>query len=36
LFLTGGAAPTLERHLATRARVVSDLVLRGLAVFARV
>jgi len=34
LFLTGGAAPTLERHLVTRAREVPDLVLRGLAVFA--
>ena len=36
LFLTGGAAPTLERHLVTRARAVPDLVLRGLAVFAGV
>jgi type III pantothenate kinase len=35
LFLTGGAAPALERHLATRAREVPDLVLRGLAVFAK-
>ena len=35
LFLTGGAAPMLERHLETRARAVPDLVLRGLAVFAR-
>ncbi len=34
LFLTGGAAPMLRRHLVTRAREVPDLVLRGLAVFA--
>ena len=35
LFLTGGAAPMLKRHVESRARVVPDLVLRGLAVFAR-
>jgi type III pantothenate kinase len=34
LFLTGGAAPILKRHLESRARWVPDLVLRGLAVFA--
>jgi len=34
LLLTGGAAPTLKRHLVSPARVVPDLVLRGLAVFA--
>jgi len=34
LFLTGGAAPMLKRHLVSPARVVPDLVLRGLAVFA--
>lgn len=34
LFLTGGGAPMLERHLVSRAQVVPDLVLRGLAVFA--
>jgi type III pantothenate kinase len=35
LLLTGGAAPALRRHLKSPARVVPDLVLRGLAVFAR-
>ena len=34
LFLTGGAASMLKRHLESQARVVPDLVLRGLAVFA--
>jgi type III pantothenate kinase len=34
LFLTGGAAPMLKRHLVTPAREVPDLVLRGLAEFA--
>jgi type III pantothenate kinase len=34
LFLTGGAAPMLKRHLASRFRAFPDLVLRGLAVFA--
>jgi len=34
LFLTGGAAPMLARHIESRARWVPDLVLRGLAVFA--
>ena len=34
LFLTGGAAPMLKRHLESPARMVPDLVLRGLAVFA--
>ena len=34
LFLTGGAAPMLKRHLVTHAREVPDLVLRGLAEFA--
>ena len=34
LILTGGAAPALQRYLKSPARVVPDLVLRGLAVFA--
>jgi type III pantothenate kinase len=34
LFLTGGAAPMLARHLVSPFRAVPDLVLRGLAVFA--
>jgi len=34
LFLTGGAAPMLKRHIENRAQMVPDLVLRGLAVFA--
>jgi len=34
LFLTGGAAPMLKRHLVSPFREVADLVLRGLAVFA--
>jgi type III pantothenate kinase len=34
LILTGGAAPALQRYLRSPARVVPDLVLRGLAVFA--
>jgi type III pantothenate kinase len=34
LFLTGGAAPALARRLARPARVVPDLVLRGLAILA--
>jgi type III pantothenate kinase len=34
LFLTGGAAPMVKRHLVSRAKVIPDLVLRGLAVFA--
>jgi type III pantothenate kinase len=34
LLLTGGAAPMLKRHLVSPARLVPDLVLRGLAVFA--
>jgi type III pantothenate kinase len=34
LLLTGGAAPTLKRYLDKPVRVVPDLVLRGLAVFA--
>jgi type III pantothenate kinase len=34
LFLTGGAAPMLKRHLASPFREMPDLVLRGLAVFA--
>ena len=34
LFLTGGAAPRLERHLVNEFRAFPDLVLRGLAVFA--
>jgi type III pantothenate kinase len=35
LILTGGAAPELQRYLKTRARFVPDLVLRGLAEFAK-
>ncbi len=35
LLLTGGDAPALGRLIRTRARNVPDLVLRGLAVFAR-
>jgi type III pantothenate kinase len=35
LILTGGAAPTLVRYLQSPARLVPDLVLRGLAVFAK-
>jgi type III pantothenate kinase len=35
LFLTGGAAPYLRRHLESTPRIVPDLVLRGLAEFAR-
>ena len=34
LFLTGGAAPMLGRHLVNEFRAFPDLVLRGLAVFA--
>jgi type III pantothenate kinase len=34
LFLTGGAAPMVQRHLASSFRAFPDLVLRGLAVFA--
>jgi type III pantothenate kinase len=34
LLLTGGGAATLKRQLASPARLVPDLVLRGLAVFA--
>jgi type III pantothenate kinase len=34
LMLTGGGAPALERYLQSPARVVPDLVLRGLARFA--
>jgi type III pantothenate kinase len=34
LFLTGGAAPVLKRHLVSPFRAYPDLVLRGLAVFA--
>jgi type III pantothenate kinase len=34
LILTGGGAPELERYLNSRALMVPDLVLRGLAVFA--
>ena len=36
LLLTGGAAPALQRYLKSPARFVPDLVLRGLAVFAKV
>lgn len=35
LFLTGGAAPHLRRHMESTPRIVPDLVLRGLAEFAR-
>jgi len=35
LLLTGGAAPALQRYLKSPARGVPDLVLRGLAVFAK-
>ena len=35
LLLTGGAAPALARYLKNPARVVPDLVLRGLAEFAK-
>ena len=35
LILTGGAAPALKRYLKSPARFVPDLVLRGLAVFAK-
>ena len=35
LILTGGAAPALKRYLQSPARWVPDLVLRGLAVFAK-
>jgi type III pantothenate kinase len=35
LMLTGGAAPALKRYLRSPAREVPDLVLRGLAVFAK-
>jgi type III pantothenate kinase len=35
LILTGGAAPELQRYLRGSARLVPDLVLRGLAVFAK-
>lgn len=35
LILTGGAAPELQRYLKTPARFVPDLVLRGLAEFAK-
>jgi pantothenate kinase type III len=31
LLLTGGAAPSLRRYLKSQARLVPDLVLRGLA-----
>ncbi|MES1170996.1 MAG: type III pantothenate kinase [Actinomycetota bacterium] len=34
LIITGGAAPGLQRYLKSSARLVPDLVLRGLAVFA--
>jgi type III pantothenate kinase len=36
LLLTGGAAPALHRYLKSPARLVPDLVLRGLAEFAKV
>lgn len=36
LLLTGGAAPDLQRYLKSPARFVPDLVLRGLAEFAKV
>jgi type III pantothenate kinase len=36
LILTGGAAPALQRYLKSPARFVPDLVLRGLAEFAKV
>ena len=36
LLLTGGAAPALQRYLESPARFVPDLVLRGLAEFAKV
>jgi type III pantothenate kinase len=36
LILTGGAAPALQRYLKSSARFVPDLVLRGLAEFAKV
>ena len=36
LLLTGGAAPALQRFLKSPARLVPDLVLRGLAEFAKV
>jgi type III pantothenate kinase len=36
LILTGGAAPALRRYLKSPARFVPDLVLRGLAEFAKV
>ena len=35
LFLTGGGAPDVKRYLKSAARVVPDLVLQGLAVFAQ-
>lgn len=35
LILTGGAAATLQRHLTSPAQLIPDLVLRGLAVFAK-
>ena len=35
LILTGGAAPDLQRYLKSPARLVPDLVLRGLAEFAK-
>jgi len=35
LVLTGGAAPALKAYIKSRAQVVPDLVLRGLAVMAR-
>jgi type III pantothenate kinase len=35
LVLTGGAAPALKAYIKSRAQVVPDLVLRGLAVLAR-
>jgi type III pantothenate kinase len=35
VLLTGGAAPTLAPHIKSAVRLVPDLVLRGLAVFAR-
>ena len=36
LILTGGGAPALQRYLKSSARLVPDLVLRGLAEFAKV
>jgi type III pantothenate kinase len=36
LMLTGGAAPELQRYLQSPAKLLPDLVLRGLAVFAQV